>query len=724
MVLLAGLAAMATARTAAGQQLSAWVFDHELALSAPPTDPRILIVQIDEESLTSLGHWPWPRSIHAQLINRLTAGGVAAIGYDVLFIEPSEHGEDAVLTAAVQRSGRVVLPVYVIVPGSNGRAFDLQRPLAPLEDAAKSIGHVNVTFDPDGQVRRATMAIGDHGQRVPHLMAAVARVVSADGAAVDGEIAIPFNQAGAFSAIPADRIVRGEVPASLLKNKIVLVGATAQGLGDILPVPAPAGSVMPGVEVQANLLNTLLQGSSVRDIGAPTALGLAGLVLVLVMVVFWRVRPTNGLLVTVAIGLLAVVLSAAALASQRIWITPVPLLTALILAYPLWNWRRLSALNRFVEQQAQALDLELGLVSYTNKRGFGLDAVAMAASNLRAMIGELRDRRQFLKDVIESAPDAIGVIDPDGTVTLANERAKALLGADAEGSKVKALLAQIAPADRIANAELELSDGRTMLVKTANFRTEQNVAGGSIIRLVDITERRTSERERDEFLEFLSHDLRAPQAGILGILELARIHPEQDLPLARIKDYAQTSLKLADDFVQLARLSALAPTIEVLDLRSIVEEAIDRCFDAARLRQVRVLLSGPEDLPPINADPWLLIRALGNLLDNAIKYSPQGAAVTCTLAMAVETDSSTPNEVTCEIADCGPGIPPERMVVLFKRFGPNDPSRGLSAGLGLAFVKQVSELLGATIACTSDANGTQFLLGFQACDDELSIDRA
>ena len=719
-LVLAGLAA-ASAFSNAGQQVSAWIFDHELSWSAPPIDPRILIVQIDEESLGAIGKWPWPRTVHAQLIDRLTDGGTKIVAYDVLFVEPSDQSDDNALASAIARSNRVVVPAYATVPGTNGAPFDLQLPLSAIAAAAKDVGHVNVIFDPDGQVRHSRLAITNGAVRLPHLMAATMRQIE-PGASFDAqEIAIAYNPAGSFSAVPADRILRGEVPANLLRDRIVLVGATAQGLGDILPVPGPAGSVTPGIEVQANILNSLLHGIRVRDVGPKPVAVLSGSLFLLLMVLFWRVRPTIGLALTFGIAAGAMILSAITLGWLRIWVTPVPLLAALLVAYPLWNWRRLSALNRFVEDQTSSLGLELGIVRESGPGGFGLDSIAVAAGTLRAVIGELSDRRRFLRDVIESAPDAMGVLDRHGIVSIANDHAKQLLGTDAEGNQVRTLLCRIAPAERIDDEELELSDGRTMLVKSAPFIASQGNPEGSILRLVDISDRRASERERDEFLEFLSHDMRAPQTGILAVLNLAKARPKAPVPLRRIRDYAQKSLKLADDFVHLARLSVMSPRIEFVDLGPIFEEAVDQAYDAARTRKVKVDVAVSDASPPIAADPWLLQRMISNLLDNAIKYSPERGTIQCRVEAQSGSEAALPGTVFCEICDKGPGISEERLAALFTRYGPNDQTHGLSAGLGLAFVKRAADLMEATIDCQSDAGGTRFRIGFPAVNDLPSV---
>lgn len=714
--LITGAAGFSTA----GKQLSFWTFDHELSWSSPPVDPRILIVQIDEASLDALGRWPWTRETHANLINRLTDGDVRMVGYDVIFTEPGNAADDDILRNALIRSQRVVLPAYVTLPGSNGRRYDLQPPLPIFTKAAHGIGHVNVIFDPDGQVRRSQMWIAEGKSQLPHMMQKLAQLINPQLSARHQKMIIPYNPPKSFASIPAEQIVAGNVPANLLKGRIVLVGASALGLGDVLSVPGPAGSVMPGVEVQANMLNALLTGTGIRDVGAPIPVIVAMCLLTIALMCYWFVKPTAALAITIAMGIMALFVSAVMLAWFRVWVSPVPLLVGLVFVYPLWNWRRLSALNNFVEQETRALDIELSLPDFQGAGTFGFDSVTRAANRLRAVIGELGDRRRFLRDVVEGAPDALCVFDANGRVVVANQIAVQLIGGHLNGSADNRngfwdQLLQTTPIEELDDEEIEIPDGRTMLIKSAPLLGSQGRSGEFIVRIIDITVRKEIERQRNEFLEFLSHDMRAPQSNILRIIDLANTRPGSPLPLDRIRENAVTSLKLADDFVQLARLAVIAPDIIAIDLRAIAEEAIDGCFEASQTKKIRLELSTIEDHIFINADPWLLIRALSNLLDNAIKYSPESGVVTVALTVK-QSAQDAPDQVLCEIRDNGPGIPPERLALLFERFGPNDMTRGLSAGLGLAFVKRTMDMFDADIECQSGNDGTVFRLTFFMAD--------
>ena len=127
---------------------------YDNALSSAERDPPddIVVVAIDNRSLQAIGRWPWPRRIHAQALDRLAEAQPRAVGYDVLFVEPTP--DDAILAAAVKRN-RTYLPLVIDVPGRDGAAYDIALPSGPLLPAAAGVAQVNLHFDGDRVIRKA-----------------------------------------------------------------------------------------------------------------------------------------------------------------------------------------------------------------------------------------------------------------------------------------------------------------------------------------------------------------------------------------------------------------------------------------------------------------------------------------------------------------------------------------------------------------------------------------
>jgi adenylate cyclase len=246
----------------------------------------IVIVAIDYESLLAVEHrWPWPRSVHARLLEKLAAAGAAVIAFDVLFLD-RDPPEDAKLARAASAAGNVVWASSFVKADQQG--FVLTQHRAPLPEvlvASASFGYVNLRFDPDGIVRRVAPFASSGGQVYKSFGVAVAERfrrqdvlrLTADGlraplhggrrvaAEADGSLLINFAAPpDTFRTVPYVRVLDGTEPPGLFKNKIVLIGAATES-GDVFFTPfysrllPETRKLMPGVEVHANVIDMLLQ---------------------------------------------------------------------------------------------------------------------------------------------------------------------------------------------------------------------------------------------------------------------------------------------------------------------------------------------------------------------------------------------------------------------------------------------------------------------------------
>ncbi len=282
----------------------------ELRGSQPSTD--VAVVAIDEKTLSTMNvTWPMRRSLHAQMIDRLQAAGARRIVYDVQFTEPSEReSDDLALVDAVAAA-----PGTILATGESdtqGRTRVLGGDEALAEIGARAAGG---TFPSDagGVIRRYSRENATLESLATATAESVGRSVPATDFQADGTALIDFR--GPARTIPtysfAD-VRAGRVDMAKLKDRIVVVGATAPVLQDVHPTSAPGARMMPGPEIQANAIWTALQGNPLRELPtwAPAviaiALGLLGLAFVLLF------GPLRGLAAALAAG--AVYAGAAALA--------------------------------------------------------------------------------------------------------------------------------------------------------------------------------------------------------------------------------------------------------------------------------------------------------------------------------------------------------------------------------------------------------------------------
>lgn len=709
------------AMAGATSRLDNALYDGLARFRAAPASDRILVVAIDDPSIAALGRWPWSRELHARAIERIAAAGPSVIAYDVLFTEPATTPrEDAALAAAMRRT-RVALPLLIEAPGANGSDFDVIPPIEPERAAAAALGHVALVHEPDGSARGALLAVGLGGRRWPHLAEQTYRLaIGAPSPAFaralrhdDFRLLVPYAPSGAFRTVGFKDLVAGGLPPEFLRGRIVLAGATAGGLGDRHFV-AGAGS-LPGVEVQANLLNALLADRFVYLPPAGLRLTLTALPCIVLLLLFLRLRPSRALIASLTIFAVTAVVPMALLVFAGIWIPPASALLGLLIIYPLWGWRRLHAIHRAMSEELIRFASESGVP--LRPAPAGLDPAGNSALALSTSIARLRDLKQLVSDTIEGVADPLVVTTTDGKILLANARALSLIGTALDRATIARLATM--PSDE----DLVLPDGRSFSPRATPLTGARGEQRGWILLLAEITAIRAAERDREEALEFLSHDMRSPQAAIVALLEgeLGRAVPPG--LSERLASHARRTLRLADDFVQLARLNGSAFAPEETDLGDSLAEACDAVWPAAERKGVRVTTSGTEAQYCVMGERHALTRALLNLLDNAVKFSPERAEVHCMIEQIGEPGRL--HRLT--IRDSGPGIAPERLSRLFGRFGPvanrgkNAPA---GAGLGLSYARATAERHGGRLIYSPvETGGARFTLELPALEAPSASER-
>ncbi len=682
-------------------RLDASLLDFATELRPGETTDKIVLVAIDDRGLSEVGNWPWSRARHADLIEQLAAHDPELIVFDILFLDPIDPDGDARLAESIGAAGNVLLP-HAFGPKA-GTANELAPilPLPALANAAAGIGHVSVRPDSDGVVRRFALEFEAGGQSYDHLAKTVFLATGGNPEDVPSGI-VPMQASGSFRTFSAADIVGQRVDPEFLRGKIVLIGATAQGLGDRYAVSAYGGRIMPGVEIQANLLNGMLQDQLVSEVSAPIVATLLIVAIALLFLVFWRAPPNWTLRISLAliVALVALSLSLVVLASW--WIPVFPAILGILLAYPVWGWRRLSSVSRFLEKEALAMSG--GRSDEALSGGTGFDPVARQVSQVRGLIGETRERLAFLRSILAASPDPMLVFDADGALALMNDSAESVFGSEESlaGITLETLIAEQGELTGASEQELQLADGRSFLIASADISMTD---GGQIVAMRDITSLRSSERQRREMLEFLSHDMRSPQAAIVGLVGAAgQSLPERER-LSRIEKQARRTLKLTDDFVQIARLEYEGVQLLETDIGALLHEALDRAYPIAKRKHIVFESDIPAEPEFCQIDPSSMSRAIDNLIGNAIKFSPDGMPVGITL-------KRLPDEgLRIEVYDNGPGLPKERQEDTFARFGARDSKAGPSAGLGLAYVKRAIDEHDGTIEVFSSGEaGTRFVI--------------
>lgn len=351
---------------------NAWWYDGFTARAAYPFDERILAITIDQKSLAELGRWPWPRRVHAQLIDRLTAAGAAGVALDILLSESalSDPEGDALLARALADNGKVVLPVWAEPADTNSPITELL-PIPELATAAAALGHTDLPPDRDGVARSMFLRAGTGS---PHWASLALALYQIDRGVVDEadlpglrlpashrpqpyqwvgdhKVLVPYaSPPNGYRSVSYTDVLHGRVAPELLRDRLILVGATASGISQ--PLSAPGYGLearLVGLDYQANALNMLLQGNAITPLSLSGQLLLSA-VLVLLPLLLAPLLGERAWLALPACILLAPLLSAALLRLAGLWYPPMPAITAL----GIWLLLRVARQWRHTRNQARS----------------------------------------------------------------------------------------------------------------------------------------------------------------------------------------------------------------------------------------------------------------------------------------------------------------------------------------------------------------------------------
>ncbi len=349
------------------------IYDTALVLHTAPAPEDIVIVAIDDKSLRQLGHWPWSRHRHGELVERLTRYGAKSVALDIMFAESADaDGGDRHLAGAIAANGTVVLPVFPDLAATGPLREVL--PLPVLANVAAKLGHVDTELDRDSIARSVYLKAGLGSPVWPTLaLAMLERVDPAAWPQLPGErraasaevlpdtwvrdhrLLLNFQgRPGRFREVSFVDVLRDDYIAASLVGKFVLVGATAAGLGKTLATPV-SGEAQPmsGVEFNATVLDNLRRGNWILPVQGFTYAAMLSLFALLPALLYPRLSPRQGLYCAVAIAGASVMVPALLLQSMQWWFAPAPALLAAVCSYPLWSWRRIERSARVLRQERE-----------------------------------------------------------------------------------------------------------------------------------------------------------------------------------------------------------------------------------------------------------------------------------------------------------------------------------------------------------------------------------
>jgi two-component system phosphate regulon sensor histidine kinase PhoR len=319
-------------------------------------------------------------------------------------------------------------------------------------------------------------------------------------------------------------------------------------------------------------------------------------------------------------------------------------------------------------------------------------------------VGQERAPHDLFADLLERAPIVVMLLDAGFRVVAANEAARAFF--DIDLTRLPASLVEVTLESRLLDvvnsehpeAEVQLvHHRRTVLTRLVQGRRE----GESLLFINDITELRHLARVRQEFVANLVHELKTPITSLRLTAESLLTDPlpkDRRRFAERLIKEADLMSKIIDNLRQLGDIEtgSMAVDMSRFDLRELIDDSVAR-LGVDRPIDIHV----PDELVVLT-DRAKLAQALGNLLDNAAKFSPPGSAIDITVEAGAE--------VVISVRDRGPGISPEHWSRVFERFYKVDRARPRESGgfgLGLAITKHLVQILGGRIWTEAAREGGQ-----------------
>jgi len=339
---------------------------------------------------------------------------------------------------------------------------------------------------------------------------------------------------------------------------------------------------------------------------------------------------------------------------------------------------------------------------------------------------DLERLANVLRAVLDSTVDGILLSDAEGNVQLANRPVVNLtrdLGMSGEGTVVDRLLSvedrvsdrkgyraamerlRDNPAEPTFDEFEDSISGRVFQGFTAPVRDDRGVFLGRIWTLRDVTQQRELERLKEDFVATVSHELRTPLTSMMGFLEMIRegeagqLTDEQQRFLAIVYRSSERLQRLVGDLLFVARVDASGLQLQFaeLEVSDVVRDVLESSSALARSREIAIE-TDLRDLPSLTGDKERLVQLVGNLVGNALKFTPPGGRVT------TRTFVDGPAAVI-EVEDTGIGIPTAEQRQLFQRFFRSSTATEQAipgTGLGLVISRAIAEAHGGSIGVRSE----------------------
>jgi signal transduction histidine kinase/CHASE2 domain-containing sensor protein len=692
------------------------------------TSQQIVLIGVDQESISQISPWPFPRVVHAELLKRLR--GARAIGFDFLFADETAH--DPVFNQEMAAS-----PPVVLATGTGHKG----QPVIPARSLSGyfSTGAIDTVLSRGGSAREIKKPAFGHTFSQAMLAAG-----GADIPAVNADQFVNYyGPAFTFLYLSYLDVLNGKYPNEFFAGRYVLIGAQALGIGDNHMTPLSSTRLTPGIEIQATLLNNLMDQSWIISARIPFFIVI---VYIGLWMCLWQNLSERINLMSVAFHLMVMGCTAFILFSRHFFLDLSFPLIGICAAYishliiqEIHTASQLVKGISFVDRQLQN-NLDKVFVhppqdkrsarNPVGRKHLLFNGMARHFARLQDSSRHLSLQNNFINHLLhEEAPPLAIWGREDGRIIIGNTGftqlwhlyhpdgplpdfgimeefilAHSLTAKQEIKGGIEALKAEKAGLnlDICTNAH-----GKRQFFHVTIQALSPEKAGllGYLASFTDVTQIHELERAKRDILSLVSHELRLPLTVILGYGQMLK----ESLPEGPQAGYAreinnQTRRlnEMIKAFLDIERLESghHAHRPYPFDIRNMVEEGKEVIRHGAEKKHMDICLSLPARTSPFMGDEPLLLQAYLNLLDNAVKFSPEGSRIEIGL-------QEHPRSMVLSVADQGPGIPEAEQAGIFSKFSRGaDQKETEGFGLGLSLVDQVVKCHKGSVRISQPENWT------------------
>ncbi len=391
--------------------------------------------------------------------------------------------------------------------------------------------------------------------------------------------------------------------------------------------------------------------------------------------------------------------------------TSIATMLAVLLAFLVATYmvRPLNLLTETSRRIAEGHMEEISSTTRQDEIGQLQQAFQFMTRRIKDQIGALQAERSKMEAVLSNMMDGIVIVDPQGTVQLANPAALRMFNSQEESASGKSLIEVVRHHQLVElwRRCLLAREQQTITLETTPDRLfvqgiatplEDSLPGMTLMVFQDLTRVRRLETVRRDFVSNVSHELRTPLASLKALTETLQESALEDPPAARrflqrMETEIDTLTQMVQELLELTRIESNRFPMQRLQIEpcAVVTPAVERMQLQADRAGLALRMECMTGLPPVNADPGRIEQVLANLIHNAIKFTPPGGEI-------IISARQEGNTVLFAVRDTGVGIAPELLTRIFERFYKADRARSSGGtGLGLSIARHTIEAHGGRI---------------------------